>query len=299
MKQAAKWKAFQERLDEVKMYVAVHGRLPADPYRSPKSKISLRKWVQSKRQQYERGTLPPEMAAALDEALGEVWRARHLHRGSFKETLERMKAFQQSRGRLPHHLEGDADGVKIGHWINRQRVAYKSGKLGAERIAALEALPGWAWRLMVNTADEVWLEKIWEFEKANGRLPRVIETWDGMRVGKWVSHKRQSYKLGLLSQEQIGSCEDLPGWVWAMHSKRCHKIPFDVGLGALKQFVEAHGGVPSTLQVGDEPERLHLGNWISTCRRRKKEGKLSPDQIAALEGVPGWWWECPRPFRLY
>ena len=297
MKQTAKWKAFHEGLEEVKTYVGVHGRLPPRREKASKAKISLRTWLDFKRKQYECGTLPSEMAAALDEALGEVCRARQWP--SFEEMLDRLKVFQQSRGRLPQQKETDADGLRIGNWINTQRMAYKNGKLGAERIAALEVVPGWAWSVQKHTADEVWLDIIRAFEKAYGRLPRKTETWDGMTVGRWVSHKRHSYKRGLLSQQQIAACEDLPGWVWAMHLKRCGKVPFDAGLAILKQYVGINGRLPSTLQVGDEPMRLHLGNWLGNCRRRKRRGQLSPDQIAALEEVPGWWWECPRPFRLY
>ena len=299
VKQAADLKAFEERLYEVKAYVARHGGLPPCGYHGTKSKIQLRKWLHRMRVEHVYGILPSEMAAAVDEALGDVWRKYRFRERSFKEMLGRLKNFQESRGRLPMHREADADEVKIGHWINLQRTAYKRGRIPAERVAALEAIPGWAWRLQVRTDDEVWLEKIWEFEKANGRLPRSTETWDGMRVGRWVDRKRKSYKQGLLSQEEIATCESLPGWVWAMHSRRCGKVPFDVGLGALKKYVRTHGQLPSTLQVGDDPRKLHLGTWISACRHRRKRGKLTPDQIAALEEVPGWWWECPRPFRLY
>ena len=38
------------------------------------------------------------------------------------------------------------DGFQLGAWAGTQRKYYKNGKLSAERIARLEALPGWVWK---------------------------------------------------------------------------------------------------------------------------------------------------------
>ena len=297
-KQAAKWKAFQERVEELKTYVAVHGRLPTHSYCNPKSKILLRHWVQSKRKQYERGTLPPEMAAALDEALGEVWRVRHVQQRSFQEMLARVKSFQQQKGRLPSTTEVDGDGVKIGSWIRSRRYAYHQGSLSAGHTAACEEVPGWIWQIKVHVAAEDWLDMVREFEQANGRLPKKLETWDGMRVGIWLTSTRRAYQRGLLSSDMIAACEAVPSWVWKKVERRCTRIPFDLGICTLRSFVQAQNRLPTQKEVGGEPSELHLGKWVSNCRKRKRQGELAPDHIAALKEVPGWWWEDPgRPFR--
>ena len=40
------------------------------------------------------------------------------------------------------HREGD---VRLGAWVNTQRNARNSGALSSERVAQLEAFPGWTW----------------------------------------------------------------------------------------------------------------------------------------------------------
>ena len=249
------------------------------------------------RPRFELGTLPPEMAAALDEALGDVWRVRHYHVG-FSNILDRVKTFQQSKGRLPQRRDVDADGVKIGLWVQTQRSKHHAGRLSAERVAALEGVPGWTWKYFVNSEVYVWLDALRAFEEANGRIAKRRDTWDGMKVGMWVANQRRGYHKGLLAAELLASLEAVPGWVWKKSKKRSHKIPFESWLASLNRFAQAHRCLPSATEVGDEPDLMHLGCWVNRCRVRKKQGKLTPDQIAALEQVPGWCWRSKTPFRL-
>lgn len=43
------------------------------------------------------------------------------------------------------------DGYRLGRWVGVQRRTYKAGRVAADRIAQLEALPGWSW----NTKAEL------------------------------------------------------------------------------------------------------------------------------------------------
>ena len=277
--------SFQDRLARVKQYLEAHGCLPPTTYREPSLGWNPRQWLLHMRSKCEGGTLPPEMAAALDEALGDVWRLRQWR--SFKGMLERLKFFQETRGRLPQQREVDGDGVKIGVWVNGKRNLCHAGRLPADRIAALEGVPGWTWK--VNLTVDEWLDALWGFEQVNGRLPKARETWDGLHVAEWIHTQRKMYHKGMLSEKHIAACESLPGWVWKLRTKRSMKITFEAGHAALDQFIQAHGRLPKKRDVGDAPDKMHLGSWCSQLRVRKKQGKLTPDQVAALEQVPGWW----------
>jgi len=43
------------------------------------------------------------------------------------------------------YREGD---FRLGQWVHDQRIAYRRGKLSADRIAALKAIDGWVWRVL-------------------------------------------------------------------------------------------------------------------------------------------------------
>ena len=58
------------------------------------------------------------------------------------DQLALLVAFVAEHGRLPRTKESYR-GVKIGVWINTQRA--NRSKLSPERVAALEAVPGWVW----------------------------------------------------------------------------------------------------------------------------------------------------------
>ena len=84
-----------------------------------------------------------------------------------------------------------------------------------ERIAELEALPGWVWdtraavfenglaRLQVFAARE---------GHANVRQVYVDET--GFPLGSWVGSRRVDYTKSNLSKRQISALEAVVGWAW-------------------------------------------------------------------------------------
>ena len=292
-KQAARRQVFQQRLQQVKEYVSKHGGLPPISYRDSGSGVCLRNWLSELRRKHELGTLPPDMTAALDEAVGDVWRVPFVQIRKFSDMLDRVKTFHKSNGRLPHQEEVDADGVKIGKWVQTQRDKHNAGQLPAERITALEGLPGWTWRYFMIREVDVSLDALMAFQKANDCLPKTTDVWDGWKIGQWVHVQRKAYVRGRLSPEVVASLEAVPGWVWRFHTKRSNKTPFEVGLANLNSFVQAHRRLPKHRDVGGAPDEIHLGVWVGKCRMKKKQGRLTLEQIAALEQVPGWWWEKP------
>ena len=287
---------FHDMLCRLKAFQQSKGRFPRHQEVDADG-VRIGLWVKTQRRSYHVGKLSAECIAALERVPGWAWRVAQ-PKSSWHERFARLKAFQQSRGATPQQNEVDHDGVRIGNWVHFQRQSYQRKQMPANRIAALEEVPGWSWSERTEFDD--WVDMARAFQQANGCIPKCYDTWDGKNVGLWVKSTRSAYKKGGLSQEKITACETITGWVWKVTHRRTNRIPFDLGLSALKAFVEAHGRLPTCYEIGGQPLELHLGRWVMTCRSRKRKGQLTLDQIAGLEGVLGWWWEKPpRPFRLW
>ena len=67
----------------------------------------------------------------------------------FDEALEALHQFIHREGhpQVPNkHVElVDGKEIRLGIWVSKRRSDYKHGKLSAQRVAALEAVPGWTW----------------------------------------------------------------------------------------------------------------------------------------------------------
>jgi hypothetical protein len=67
-----------------------------------------------------------------------------------------------------------------------------------------------------------------------------------------------------------------------------------MNLNLLRAYVEELDDLPpakNTIYRG-----VNLGGWVAAQRQAKKSGDsgMTPDQIAALESVPGWYWEATK-----
>jgi hypothetical protein len=68
---------------------------------------------------------------------------------------------------------------------------------------------------------------------------------------------------------------------------------FEERIGLLQQWMDEHGS--SHVPRGTVYRGAKLRSWMDSQRYRYRAGTLTKDQIAALEAVPGWWWQSPAP----
>ena len=107
------------------------------------------------------------------------------------------------------------NGHRTGQWARGRREDYASGHLSADRVAELEATPGWVWKQI----DELWsagVAAVHDYAAAHGhaRVPRAYVSPAGHRTGEWVNSRRREFSTGKLSGARIAELESLPGWVW-------------------------------------------------------------------------------------
>ena len=257
--------AWENRLGELKAFVAANGRLPKQ------SEKPLGVFVNNQRMNNKKGKLSSDQIAALESVPFWKWEEGD----PFPENLAKILEFVAANGRLPKQSE-----KPLGVWVGNQRMNKKNGKLSTDQIAALESVPFWKWEEGDPFPEN--LAKMIAFVAANGRLPLTSEK----PLGHWVGTQRTRKKSGDLSSDQIAQIETIPGWKWE------EKDTFPSKLAKILAFVAANGRLPTHR---DKP----LGSWVSNQRMNKKKGKLSADQIAALDSVHGWKWEeDPFPENL-
>ena len=272
---------FNAQLALLSAFVTEYGRLPArsESYRG----VKIGSWINNQRA--NRGTLSPERVAALEAVPGWVWAERTAAPVTpWPDWLALLSAFVTEYGRLPAQKESYR-GVKIGNWISTQRT--NRGKLSPERVAALEAVPGWVWA--ERTAAPVtpwpdWLALLGAFVTEHGRLPRQSESYRGVKIGSWINDQRGN--RGKLSPERVAALEAVPGWVWEAAAP---VTPWPDRLALLGAFVTEHGRLP---RAKESYRDAKIGSWINT--QRANRSKLPPERIAALEAVPGWVWAAAK-----
>lgn len=99
-------------------------------------------WCAARRSEYQRGQLEGDVAAALETQVpGWLWNRLD---SFFDRNLEALAGFVAEHGRTPTQRETHGD-VRVGAWCNKRRLQYKAGGMPADRVAALEAIPGWWW----------------------------------------------------------------------------------------------------------------------------------------------------------
>ncbi|BBY53993.1 hypothetical protein MKOR_12440 [Mycolicibacillus koreensis] len=191
---------------------------------------------------------------------------------------------EHGHSRVPQSYVAD-DGYRLGKWVRNQREAYRNEKLSTDRVARLEALPGWAW----NTLDDKWELGFAELsayvaEHGHSRVPVSYVTADGYRLGRWVEAQRRAYRSGTLFADRIVRLEALPGWTWSdLDSK------WEQGFAELSAYVakHGHGRVPARYVTADG---YCLGQWVVNQREIYRSGDISTDRITRLEALHGWAW---------
>lgn len=116
-----------------------HARVPVDYVEDD---VRLGWWAKTQRSFFLAGRLDPALAARLTALPGWDW---HRHQTGWERGYDALLRYvdQHGKARLPGSCV--QDGFRLGQWVQNRRNEYRRGKLSAERVAKLEALPGWSW----------------------------------------------------------------------------------------------------------------------------------------------------------
>jgi len=93
------------------------------------------------------------------------------------------------------------------------RTAKKKGTIPPERVASLEAVPGWVWDPL-GAAWDASYGHLCAYVEEHQKQPAQSTTYRGVKLGTWVSRQRAVKKKGTMSPEREASLEAIPGWRW-------------------------------------------------------------------------------------
>ena len=245
--------------------------------------IPLGSWVHNLRTLRLRGGLTALREQELT-ALGFSWYPAAL-RWQYK--YEELKLFYEREGHVnvPYeHLEreylyaGKSLNVKLGHWLEKQRQAFKEGTLSSSEKELLEKFPI-DWRLKGERSfSSHWhrqLEKLCQLEDVNFFTNDKNHPY--FPLCTWSKNQRNAYRKGELSVDRIQALESV-GFIWDLKETNYEK-KWDANLRAWKELFDLHS---ETLRHVLRAEHPTLFRWAETQRVAFRQNTLSPQRKQKL-----------------
>ena len=254
--------------------------------------VKLGQWVKNQRAMYRNGNLSQNRREMLD-ALGFSWDPKG---DKWERNFALLKHYKEREGHCNVPYSYEEEGIKLGSWLNTQRVALKREKLDESYQRRLEAL-GVVWDLFGDQWDRTFaLLEQFKYCEGHCNVPDRHEE-NSIKLGAWLGLQRTAMRRGKLDESRKRRLDDL-GVIWDPIADEWER-----NFALLEQFKkrEGHCNVPHS----HEEDGVKLGMWLDRLRQVKKgnaSGNLSLEQIERLEALGVSWgvfedqWE--RKFAL-
>jgi len=211
--QVASWNLHFSALEA---YVSEFGNAAVPTEYVTRDGVKLGAWVQKCRTRMKegRGSLTTSQTSRLQAMPG--W-TNSILKSNYEQAIRELKAIaaKSSSWSITNDFVSPS-GFRLGQWCSVKRGQYKRGKLEAERVAELEAIPGWVWDK--NDADwqagfELLLK--WVTLKGTAYVPTDTK-FEGFKLGWWARSQRDAKRGGWSSMDsnRKKKLESLPGWLW-------------------------------------------------------------------------------------
>ena len=229
------------------------------------------------------GKLVLDLPVRLGKAFADAFDARLVEETSapFETWLGLLERYVAEHGHAapPHKLVYKQK--NLGFWVLQQRLLRKQGALAPDREEKLATLPGWSWNVRGDRWDRKYEALAAYAARVGHARPSHPQVEQGERIGWWVANLRQSRDA--LSAEKRERLETLPGWSWDPFADR-----WEEWFAVLQDYV-AHTGDARPSQTYTTADGRRLGSWVAL--QRQSRDRLTDEQRARLEGLPGWSWD--------
>lgn len=217
--------SFRTGWEHLTTFVDTHGHA-AVPTVAIVDGFRLGAWVSRCRSAYRGGALAAEHVAMLESLPGWEWDASHRQGGrreaEFARGVATLRRYVEVTGSSDVPFNTVFEDFNLGVWARSVRQRRRHGRLGADRITAIESVaPGWLWERChrrgyppLRFRDAAQLAA--NYVNAVGVCdPQPGQRHRGFPVGRWLLERRIDYSQGQLTAEQIDLLErTIPGWEW-------------------------------------------------------------------------------------
>ncbi len=243
--------------------------------------LKIGMWVINQRRKFKNGKLTEDRKKRLESLPGWTWDPIADQWEEGYRLLEQFAAREGNANPPRTLIVGD---FRLGDWAGSQRITFKNGKLTEDRKRRLESLPGWTWDPIADQWEEAY-RFLEQYAASEGHAcPPARPKIGDLKLGSWITHQRNNFKNGNLTEDKKRRLESLPGWTWDPNVDR-----WEEGYRLLEQYAAREGNAnpPRTLIVDD----FRLGSWVRSQRNNFKNDRLTEDRKKRLESIPGWTWD--------
>jgi hypothetical protein len=236
--------------------------------------LHLARWSAAQRRAKKQNRLRSEQMSRLEE-VGFPWNTND---GGWDSMFAKLADYMRPMHNGKRREVSASD--ELQRWILTQRQAKKRGDLDATREKKLTSI-GFEWDPF-SSRWETMMEELRQFLSTHGHC-RVPAGWSkNPALANWVGVQRARKLKGKLSAERIEALNSL-GFAWRLgefRGTRSSKEAWEKMLRRLIAF-HAHQGHSAVPQI--YPEDQKLGWWVTSQRRNRRKGKLTPSQIESLD----------------
>lgn len=277
---------WEEGYRHAKAYYMANGNLSMKQSYRCSDGYALGVWVFDYRKAYNgqktRTVITPEQIVAL-EAIGMNWE-RPIKLGTQKMTMwnnncEKLVSFYKEYGRYPQNNTDSPVEQKLFTWLRDQKKSYRNGYFTAEKLKKLAVIgitEEWL-REQHTPFDKGYLIAKVHFEEYGSLdVPTNFQHKSGFWLGAWIDKIRK--KRDSLTEEQIKRLEDI-GFIWETRN------PFEEGFIAAKRIYLEKGYLPLEPKQCNNEDELKICRWLRRQQLKRKENKLSEEQINKLTEI--------------
>lgn len=155
----------------------------------------LGRWIERMRAIYNnkrRGRLYKDQIDEL-ERIGMIWKLEN--RFSWEEWMSLCREYRNRNGNLNVPRDWAKGDMKLGEWLNNQRMVHLRGELNVQQIQDLNRV-GMEWEVSPYRPWGEWYADAKAYYERHGNLqiPKDGLTEDGFPIGRWLSTQRELYK---------------------------------------------------------------------------------------------------------